>query len=85
MTHWSDLHLKTGDLWRQGMDQALARAKVTPLLVGADLLNSKFSDEGELPNLLHTAEEQGLRIQLVHSRPGYGKQHGQISKTEAGP
>ena len=44
LERWDDSRLQAGDLWREEIKQALARAKVALLLVSSDFLASDFID-----------------------------------------
>ena len=66
---WSDTKLRAGDRWREEIQKAINEAKVAVLLVSADFLASEFIVTNELPPLLATAEEKGVRVIPVIVKP----------------
>lgn len=59
---WSDEEIRPGDIWKDNIAAALARAKVAILLVSPSFLQSDFINKYELPSLLKSAKEEGLTI-----------------------
>ena len=76
---WDDSRLQAGDLGREEIEQALARAKVALLLVSPDFLASDFIDGDELPPLFKAAEREGLKILWVLLKPAYWESHEDIA------
>lgn len=66
---WVDTQLRAGDLWKDEISKALARASVAILLVSADFLASDFIVDNELPPLLEKAETEGTRIVPIILKP----------------
>jgi hypothetical protein len=66
---WGDITIKAGDKWKQRIEEALDRAAIAVLLIGADFLASGFIYDNELPPLPRAAEEKGTRILPVVLKP----------------
>jgi TIR domain-containing protein len=66
---WDDTMILPGVQWREEITNALQSAKVAILLVSADFLASDFVARKEIPALLKSAEQEGLKILSVILRP----------------
>ena len=66
---WSDKKIETGDIWREEINNALARAKVAVLLVTRPFLKSRFIHFVEWPQILDAAQKKQLAVIWVPVSP----------------
>ena len=66
---WLDQDIRAGADWRQGIDTALATARVAVLLISSDFFASKFIGTDELPVIQAAAERGELTILCVLLKP----------------
>lgn len=59
---WVDSKIDSGIDWRAEIDFALSKTKVAILLVGPYFLKSKFINEVELPKILSSQIEEGVKV-----------------------
>ncbi|WP_374163816.1 leucine-rich repeat domain-containing protein [Arcticibacter sp. MXS-1] len=59
---WDDTKIDAGDMWKDEIEKALERADIAILLVSNAFLASRFIREKEVPVLLKSAEERGVKI-----------------------
>lgn len=59
---WDDRDIQPGDDWRNEIENALKEAKAAVLLISQDFLNSEFITSNELPVLLNSAKDKGVKI-----------------------
>ncbi|MCK4794721.1 MAG: toll/interleukin-1 receptor domain-containing protein [Desulfobacteraceae bacterium] len=59
---WDDRELKAGDDWQDKIKKALSSARAAVLLISQNFLNSDFIVKHELPALLDSAKDKGLKI-----------------------
>lgn len=80
---WDDNKIKSGDLWRKEIEDALQSASSAILLVSADFIASDFIANNELPPLLQKAKEKGARIIPVIVKPCLFTSHPELSVFQA--
>ena len=77
---WDDSRISPGQVWRDEIAQALARAHVAILLISADFLASDFVVDNELPPLLQRAAHNGLLILPLIVSPCLFAEHAELSR-----
>src|SRR4051812_35378156 len=65
---WDDTQLCAGDDFRQAIDLALQRARLAVLFVSPDFLASDLVAQHQLPQLLASAAQGGLRLLWIPIR-----------------
>lgn len=66
---WVDTRIKTGDKWKEEIENALTESSISILLISADFMASDFIVNNELPPLLSKAEVKGTKILPVIVSP----------------
>ncbi len=66
---WDDSKIRVGELWKEEIKAAMARAKVAIFIVSADFFGSDFIANEELPELLRKAKEEGATVISVIAEP----------------
>lgn len=66
---WSDQNLRTGDKWKEKIEEALNNADIAILLVSTDFLISDFISNKEVLPLLENAKKKGTKIFSVILSP----------------
>lgn len=69
MKYWSDTQLRTGEQWRQQIQDNIEKTAVAILLISADFLASDFIRSNELPPLLDAWTQNGVYILPVIVKP----------------
>lgn len=64
---WADTDIEPGKKWKVEIAKALADARVAVLIVSMDFLASDFIANNELPEILRSAEQDGLIILWVYA------------------
>jgi hypothetical protein len=59
---WDDSRIQPGQEWRSEIEYALKRTKVAVLMIGPNFLASEFIKSNELPSILGSSENEGVRI-----------------------
>lgn len=66
---WSDTQIKPWDIWKDEIKKWLDQAAVAILLISADFLASNFIINNELPNILKSYKDEGVKIIPVILKP----------------
>jgi TIR domain len=77
---WDDSRISPGQTWHEEVAKALARARVSILLVSADFLASDFIVNNELPPVLHRAARGGLLVVPLIVSPCLFSEHEELSR-----
>ncbi|MDD5761715.1 MAG: toll/interleukin-1 receptor domain-containing protein [bacterium] len=80
---WSDKKISAGKKWKDEIRIALNEAKVAILLISADFLASDFITTNELPPLLKSSEEKGVKIIPIIIKPSRFMREETLSKFHA--
>lgn len=66
---WTFKHILAGQKWREEIDEALKEAGATFLIISRDFLNSDFSVEVELPEILRRAKAGNITMLTLFASP----------------
>lgn len=66
---WTDKRLQAGQEWHSEIQQGVASAAVTVLLISPDFMASDYIRKHEIPPLLQAAEAGELRLAPLYLRP----------------
>jgi hypothetical protein len=66
---WVDTRIKSGEKWKEHIQEALENSGVGILLISADFIASDFIINDELPTLLKNAQQNGTRIIPIVLKP----------------
>lgn len=80
---WDDSQILASDKWKPEILNAIKAASAAILLLSADFLASEFIQDEEIPRLLKSQEELGLKIFPLLLKPCRFKQTTQISQFQA--
>lgn len=80
---WDDTRIKPGKKWKQEIETALETATIAILIVSTDFLASDFVVNDELPSLLRSAEDRGLKVLPLVVRPCRFTKHAALSQFQA--
>ena len=83
LQRWDDSRIKSGDNWRDEIQQALKRAQVAMLLVSPHFLASDFIRRVELPSLFEAAKHDGMKILWLPIRPCSWRRHPQFEQYQS--
>ena len=75
MIVWEDRQIDAGEKWHPAIEQAMADAAVSVLLISADYLASNFCIKEEVPYLLNRQEQEGMLLIPVLIRKCPWKAH----------
>ena len=81
--YWDDTKITTSAKWHDEIDMAIKSAQIAILLVSADFLASDFIANNELPPLLTSAANDGLKIMSVILKPCRFEEETKISQFHA--
>jgi hypothetical protein len=69
ISNWTDNQIKPGEDWHAEIDEALATATITVLLVSQDFLSSNYIYHTELPRILARADAGEMTVLPVFLKP----------------
>lgn len=82
---WQDRRIEAGSDWREAIQNAMKTCKIAILLISSNFLASPFIRDEELPKLLESRIEKGLKVVPIIIRPCMWQDNPVISSIQVLP